>query len=159
MPCFRSRNVPPRYDPAGSLDARRFLDAQDAGGTFDRAVAELAAGRKRSHWMWFVFPQLRGLGSSPTADHYGLASLDEAADYLAHPVLGARLRRVTDTVLDTGTTDAVALLGPVDALKLRSSMTFFGRAAPDEERFTRVLGQFFDGTPDPRTLQLLGSGR
>jgi uncharacterized protein (DUF1810 family) len=138
------------------LDAQRFLDAQDEGGTFDRAVAELAAGAKRSHWMWFVFPQLRGLGTSPAADHFGLGSVDEAVAYLAHPLLGDRLRRVTDTVLGGGQGDAVTLVGPVDAMKLRSSMTLFARAAPGEDRFRRVLERFFDGVPDPRTLERLG---
>ena len=108
--------------------------------------------------MWFVFPQLRGLGTSPTAAHFALASLDEAVAYLDHPVLGERLRRATDTVLVGPTDDADDLLGPVDARKLRSSMTLFARAAPDEGRFTRVLGRFYGGVPDPRTVELLAGG-
>ncbi len=151
--------MPPRSDPRAPFDARRFLDAQDEGGTFDRAVTELAAGAKRSHWMWFVFPQLRGLGSSPTADHFGLDGVDEAATYLAHPVLGARLRQATDAVLGNGRDDAVALLGAVDAMKLRSSMTLFARATPHENRFLQVLDRFFDGVPDPLTLDRLGPDR
>ena len=109
--------------------------------------------------MWFVFPQLRGLGSSPTARHFALASLGQAVDYLEHPVLGARLRRATDTVLlGAGRRSPTQLLGPVDALKLRSSMTLFARAAPDEDRFTRVLARLYDGEPDPRTVELLEGG-
>jgi uncharacterized protein (DUF1810 family) len=150
--------VPPHSEPPDPFDAQRFLDAQDRDGTFDRALGELAAGAKRTHWMWFVFPQLRGLGSSPTATHFALASLADAVAYLDHPVLGERLRRATDTVLLGPVDDAEALLGPVDARKLRSSMTLFARAAPDEGRFTRVLGRLYDGVPDPRTTELLRGG-
>jgi uncharacterized protein (DUF1810 family) len=151
--------VPPPSDRAGAFDPQRFLDAQDEGGTFDRAVAELAAGAKRSHWMWFVFPQLRGLGTSSTADFFGLDTVDQAVAYLDHPVLGARLREATDTVLEGAQDDATALLGPVEALKLRSSMTLFAFAAPDERRFARTLGRFFEGRPDRRTLDRLGPDR
>ncbi len=150
--------MPPPSEPPGTFDARRFLDAQDVDRTFDRAVEELGAGAKRTHWMWFVFPQLRGLGSSPTARHFALASLGQAVDYLEHPVLGARLRRATDTVLLGPADDPDQLLGPVDALKLRSSMTLFARAAPDEDRFTRVLARLYDGEPDLRTVELLEGG-
>ncbi len=149
--------MPLRSEQPDAFDAQRFLDAQDDGGTFDRAVAELTAGAKRSHWMWFVFPQLRGLGSSPTATYFGLTSRAHAIAYLDPPVLGGRLRRATDVVLDGHVDDAVALLGSVDALKLRSSMTLFARAAPDEDRFARVLDRFFDGVADPRTIELLGA--
>jgi uncharacterized protein (DUF1810 family) len=148
--------VPPRSEPPDAFDARRFLDAQDGDGIFERALAELTAGAKRSHWMWFVFPQLRALGSSPRASWFGLASLDDAVAYLGHPVLGGRLSRATDTVLGSPVGDADALLGAVDARKLRSSMTLFARAAPDEHRFTGVVDRFFDGAPDPRTAELLG---
>ena len=150
--------MPPPSERSGTFDARRFLDAQDLDGTFDRAVDELEAGAKRSHWMWFVFPQLRGLGSSPTAVHFALASLGQAVAYLDHPVLGARLRRATDAVLLGPADDPDGLLGPVDALKLRSSMTLFARATPDEDRFTRVLAHLFNGEPDPRTVELLAGG-
>ena len=150
--------MPPPSEPGNPFDARRFLDAQDRDGTFDRALRELSAGAKRTHWMWFVFPQLHGLGSSPTAAHFALASLGDAVAFLDHPVLGERLRRATDTVLLGPIDDAAALLGPVDARKLRSSMTLFARAAPDEGRFTRVLGRFYDGVPDPRTTELLRGG-
>ena len=148
--------MPPHSEPPDAFDALRFLDAQDRDGIFDRALAELVAGAKRSHWMWFVFPQLRGLGSSPKASWFGLASLDDALAYLGHPVLGGRLRRATDAVLGGPVGDADALLGAVDARKLRSSMTLFAQAAPDEHRFTAVLDRFFDGAPDPRTVELLG---
>ena len=147
--------MPPPSDGTASLDPRRFLDAQDAGGTFDRAVAELAAGAKRTHWMWFVFPQLRGLGASPQADWFGLESRADAAAYLEHPVLGPRLRLASDTVLGGPEADPVVLLGAVDALKLRSSMTLFDLAAPGDV-FARVLDRCFDGAADPRTLELLG---
>ena len=135
---------------------QRFVDAQDGGGTFTRALDELAAGRKRTHWMWFVFPQLAGLGTSATARRYALDSLDEAVRYLAHPVLGPRLRRAARAVLDVSGVSAEELLGPVDAQKLRSSMTLFHRAADSEELFVLVLDRYFDGVPDAATDALLG---
>jgi uncharacterized protein (DUF1810 family) len=139
------------------FDLHRFVAAQDADGTYDQAVAELRAGRKRSHWMWFVFPQLTALGRSATARRYGIATLAEAQAYLAHPVLGPRLRECADVVagLPAG---PVAIFGDVDALKLRSSMTLFGSAGPDEPAFARVLDRHFAGEPDPATATLL-SGR
>jgi uncharacterized protein (DUF1810 family) len=139
-------------DPFG-LD--RFVDAQDAGGTFDQALAELRAGRKTSHWMWFVFPQVAGLGRSPTAQHFAISGLDEAAAYLAHPVLGPRLVESAQALLDQPARDPVAVLGPIDAQKLRSSMTLFARAAPDEEVFGRVLDDFFAGDLDEATISRL----
>jgi uncharacterized protein (DUF1810 family) len=139
-------------DPFG-LD--RFVDAQDAGGTFDQALAELRAGRKTSHWMWFVFPQVAGLGRSPTAQHFAISGLDEAAAYLAHPVLGPRLVESAQALLDQPARDPVAVLGPIDAQKLRSSMTLFARAAPDEEVFDRVLDEFFAGDLDEATISRL----
>lgn len=135
----------------------RFIEAQEQAGTYDRAVAELRAGRKTSHWMWFVFPQLRGLGRSPMADEYGIGSLDEARAYLAHPVLGARLRECAQLLVGLRGTDAAAIFGAVDAIKLRSSMTLFHRAEPDEPLFSAVLGRYFAGEPDPLTERLLGS--
>ncbi len=137
-------------------DLARFTVAQDADGTFERAVGELRAGRKTSHWMWFVFPQLRGLGRSPTAQHFGLAGLEEARAYLAHPVLGPRLTTCAAALLDLGNSDAERVLGPVDALKLRSSMTLFARADPDEPVFEAVLARFFAAESDPATDALLG---
>ena len=139
------------------MDLQRFVDAQDDHGTYDRALSELRAGRKTSHWMWFVLPQVSGLGQSPTAKHFELAGLDEARAYLDHEVLGPRLLECCRVLLalDGGTT-AEEVLGSVDAMKLRSSMTLFARADPDERLFPDVLDRFFDGTADERTLALLG---
>ena len=134
---------------------QRFVDAQDEGGTYATALAELRAGRKRSHWMWFVLPQLAGLGRSPTAQRYALADLGEARAYLAHPVLGPRLLECVEALLALRSSDPVAVLGDVDALKLRSSATLFARAAPDEPRFGEVLDRYFDGQPDGATDDLL----
>lgn len=131
---------------------RRFHDAQ--AGTFTDALAELKAGRKRSHWMWFIFPQLRGLGRSPTALHYGIAGPDEARAYVADPVLRERLLDCFRALLAHEGMTAEAILGPVDALKLRSSATLF-RAAGDPEiadAAQRVLDRFFDGQPCEVTL-------
>ena len=136
-------------------DLDRFVTAQDAHGTYDRAVAELRAGRKTRHWMWFVFPQIAGLGRSETARHFAIASLGEARDYVAHPVLGARLRECAELLLAHADQSAEAILGPTDAQKLRSSMTLFEHAAPDEPVFGRVLDAFAGGRRDDRTLDLL----
>ncbi len=135
-------------------DLQRFVDAQDDLRTYDTALAELRAGRKRSHWMWFVLPQLAGLGMSSTAQHFGIHGLAEARAYLAHPVLGPRLRDCARALADLDTADPVAVLGPIDALKLRSSMTLFARAEPGEPVFRQVLEQYYDGE-DPATLALL----
>lgn len=133
----------------------RFVAAQDAGGTYDQALAELWSGRKRSHWMWFVFPQLAGLGRSSTAREFAVSGLPEARAYLAHQVLGRRLLRCTQALLDLDGSDPVAVLGPVDAVKLRSSMTLFARAAPQEAAFRAVLERYFGGAEDDATLALL----
>jgi uncharacterized protein (DUF1810 family) len=138
-----------------SYDLERFVAAQDAGGTYDAALAELRRGRKRTHWMWFVLPQVAGLGRSPTARAYALSGLDEARAYLEHPALGPRLRACAEALLALGTTDPEAVLGPVDAVKLRSSMTLFARAAPGEPVFHEVLVRFFGGQEDPATLERL----
>jgi uncharacterized protein (DUF1810 family) len=131
---------------------RRFIDAQDAGGTYEAALAELRAGRKVSHWMWFVFPQLAGLGRSAMAQRFGIASLEEARAYLGHPVLGPRLVQAAQALADLGGQPAAAdVLGDVDALKLRSSMTLFAQADPDEAVFGQVLDRYFGGEPDPAT--------
>lgn len=132
-------------------DLQRFVEAQDEDGTYARALAELRAGAKRRHWMWFVLPQIAGLGSSPTARHYAIRSLDEARAYLAHPVLGPRLRETAAVVRDAPAADAAALLGPIDAQKLRSSMTLFARAAPGEPVFQDVLDRWFGGVADAAT--------
>lgn len=133
------------------FDLARFVAAQDEGRTYDRALAELTAGRKTTHWMWFVLPQLAGLGSSPMAQRYAIRSLDEARAYLGHPVLGPRLLATAQAVAAGPAPDAVSLLGSVDAQKLRSSMTLFARAAPEEPVFTAVLDRYFGGATDPAT--------
>jgi uncharacterized protein (DUF1810 family) len=134
-------------------DLDRFVEAQ--AGVYDDALAELRAGRKRTHWMWFVFPQIAGLGSSPAARWNAIASLAEARAYLAHPVLGPRLRAAAGAVLAVPDRSAAEILGHPDDLKLRSSMTLFARAADDPALFEAVLDRFYDG-PDRRTLDLLG---
>jgi uncharacterized protein (DUF1810 family) len=134
-------------------DLSRFVDAQD-GGTYDQALRELRAGRKQGHWIWFVFPQIAGLGRSPTSQHYALSGLDEARAYLAHPVLGPRLVEAAQTLLDLPGDDAVAVLGPIDAVKLRSSMTLFA-VAGDDPVFRRVLDTYFGGRLDEATRSRL----
>jgi uncharacterized protein (DUF1810 family) len=136
-------------------DLERFVAAQDDSGTFGQAMSELRAGRKRSHWMWFVFPQLAGLGHSEMSQTYAIASLDEAREYLADPVLGWRLRESAAALLEHPGRSAEEILGGVDALKLRSSMTLFAAADPEEPVFARVLEAFYGGEPDPATLRLL----
>jgi uncharacterized protein (DUF1810 family) len=136
-------------------DLERFVSAQDSGGTYERALAELRRGRKTSHWMWFVFPQVAGLGSSSTARLFALSGVSEAAAYLAHPVLGPRLRECATALTELPGGDPVAVLGSVDAMKLRSSMTLFSRAAPDEDLFRALLWKYFDGEPDQATLDRL----
>jgi uncharacterized protein (DUF1810 family) len=130
---------------------QRFVDAQDRGGTYDTALAELRAGRKRSHWMWFVFPQIAGLGRSPMAQEYAIGSLDEARAYLDHPVLGARLRESARVLAEHVGLSAFDIFGGIDATKLRSSMTLFALAAPGEPEFAAVLDRYFDGERDPAT--------
>jgi uncharacterized protein (DUF1810 family) len=133
----------------------RFVQAQDSNGTFQRAVAELRAGRKVSHWMWFVFPQIEGLGFSATSQRYAISSLAEARAYLNHPVLGTRLIECATILAATGGKSAAEILGPVDAMKLRSSMTLFAAAAPGQPAFSAVLATYFGGTPDEATLARL----
>ncbi len=140
--------------PADRPELDRFLDAQ--AGVYDQALAELRAGRKRSHWMWFVFPQIAGLGRSATAQRYAITDLIEARAYLADPVLGARLRESAQALLDAPSDDAEAILGGIDALKLRSSMTLFAHADPEEPVFGRVLARFYDSRPDEATERILG---
>jgi uncharacterized protein (DUF1810 family) len=131
----------------------RFVTAQDRGGTYDRARSELRAGAKRSHWMWFVFPQIAGLGSSPMAQEYAIGSLAEARAYLEHPVLGSRLHECAEAICAIAGSSAEQILGGIDAVKLRSSMTLFARAAPEDDAFRRVLDRFFDGREDDATVQ------
>ena len=137
-----------------SFSLARFVDAQE--GVYGQALSELRAGAKRTHWMWFVFPQLRGLGSSAMARRYALGSLEDARAYLAHDVLGQRLREATDAALGCGEGDARRLFGTPDDLKFRSSMTLFHRADPQEAVFRHALTRFYDGE-DARTLALLGA--
>jgi uncharacterized protein (DUF1810 family) len=136
-------------------DLARFVDAQDAGGTYDAALRELRAGRKSSHWMWFVFPQVEGLGRSATARHFGVRGLTEARAYVAHPVLGPRLVEAARALVEQPSDDPVAVLGSIDAMKLRSSMTLFAAADPDQPVYGQVLARFFGGEPDEATLARL----
>ena len=132
---------------------QRFVDAQ--APVFDDVCDELAAGRKTTHWIWFIFPQLRELGRSATARFYGITSRDEALAYWQHPVLGPRLKQCAELVLNVGGRTAHDILGTPDDLKLRSCMTLFAAVAGDEPVFTRVLERFYGGRPDERTLALL----
>jgi uncharacterized protein (DUF1810 family) len=145
------------HGPPDPYDLERFVAAQDGAGTYDRAVAELRRGRKVSHWMWFVFPQIAGLGYSPTSRWYAISSLDEARAYLRHPVLGPRLADCARILTGREDGDAAAIFGALDAQKLRSSMTLFLRADPAEPLFGQVLAQYFDGEPDPATDRLLAA--
>jgi uncharacterized protein (DUF1810 family) len=133
----------------------RFVAAQDDRGTYQRAVAELRAGAKRGHWIWFVFPQVAGLGFSAMSQRYAIGSLAEARAYLAHPVLGSRLVECARILAATEGRSAAAILGDVDAMKLRSSMTLFMTASPDEPVFRAVLEDYFGGEPDDDTLERL----
>jgi uncharacterized protein (DUF1810 family) len=137
------------------FDLHRFVEAQ--APVFDAALAELRGGRKRSHWMWFVFPQLRGLGSSSTAAFYGIGSLAEAQAYLAHPLLGPRLDQCTDAVMAVAGKSLHDIFGAPDDVKFRSSMTLFARAAGDDDSvFSRAIDRYYGGRRDERTLALLG---
>jgi uncharacterized protein (DUF1810 family) len=134
-------------------DLRRFVDAQ--APVIDRAMAELKAGRKQSHWMWFVFPQIAGLGGSPMAVRYAISSLPEAEAYARHPVLGPRLRACTELVLAIEGRSANDIFGFPDDLKFRSSITLFARADPRAKVFARALDKYFAGEGDPETLKRL----
>jgi uncharacterized protein (DUF1810 family) len=135
------------------FDLERFVDAQR--GVYATALAELRAGRKHSHWMWFIFPQIAGLGRSEMARRYAIASSDEAAAYLAHPVLGARLRESAAAVLAHDDLDVDTIFGDPDNMKFHSSMTLFADVAPDEALFHDALDRFFGGEPDGATLTRL----
>ena len=132
----------------------RFVKAQQ--DDYARALHEIQTGRKRSHWMWYIFPQLCGLGFSSTAQYYGIGDLAEARAYMAHPVLGPRLLEISRALLDLDTSDPGAVMGYPDDLKLRSCMTLFELAAPEQPVFARVLEKYYDGRRDARTLELLG---
>jgi uncharacterized protein (DUF1810 family) len=144
---------PPLHNDTMTFDLDRFVVEQQA--VYESALDELRRGRKTGHWIWFVFPQLAGLGRSETSQRFAIASLDEARAYLAHPVLGARLRECAGIVLATRASTADSIVGPLDALKLRSCMTLFHRAAPEEPLFAQVLDRYYGGTPDARTDELL----
>jgi uncharacterized protein (DUF1810 family) len=132
-------------------DLERFVAAQQAGGTYERAAAELRAGRKESHWMWFIFPQIAGLGFSQASRTYALSGLEEARAYLAHPVLGPRLVECATIVAGLRGRTAEQIFGELDAQKLCSSVTLFRHADPDQPVFRQVLEQYFGGTPDAAT--------
>ena len=138
---------------ADRFGLQRFVDAQEP--CYGAVRTELRDGAKRSHWIWFVFPQLRGLGRSPTAQHYGIASLDEARAYLTHEVLGPRLRECARLVAAIEGPSARQIFGSPDDLKVRSSMTLFAQATDDDADFKAVLDKFYDGAQDPVTLDLL----
>ena len=148
--------------PVGmAFDLTRFLTAHDEGSAYASALAELRSGRKRGHWMWFVFPQVAGLGHSPTSRFYAIPGLDEARDYLDHRVLGPRLLECANALRNLPGDDPSLVLGDIDAQKLRSSMTLFEHAADrDEERavFRAVLKQYFNGDEDPETVSRLEVG-
>ena len=134
----------------GSFNLQRFLDAQ--APIYDQVRRELMVGRKQSHWMWFIFPQIAGLGQSPMSIRFAISSLDEAKAYLAHPVLGARLRECARLALSVEGKTAREIFGSIDERKFRSSMTLFARAAPDDEVFQRCIDKYFAGSPDPATI-------
>ncbi|GLO47224.1 DUF1810 domain-containing protein [Pseudomonas putida] len=136
-----------------NFDLERFVEAQNR--VYDQVMQELQAGRKRSHWMWYVFPQLDGLGHSAMAERYALAGIDEARAYLDHPLLGPRLEACVTALLQHGDKSAREILGSPDHLKLRSCLTLFARAAPDNPLFQFALVQFYDGEPDALTLAML----
>jgi uncharacterized protein (DUF1810 family) len=135
---------------ADPFDLERFVDAQ--APVYDAVRRELKAGRKQSHWMWFIFPQIAGLGQSPISIRFAIGSLNEAKAYLAHPVLGPRLKECARLTLDAEGKTARDIFGPIDEMKFRSSMTLFARAAPDEDVFRRCIDKYFAGGADPATL-------
>ena len=137
-----------------AADLSRFLKAQEQD--YEQALREIRSGRKRSHWMWYIFPQIQGLGFSPTAQYYAIRDLQEARDYLAHPVLGARLKEISSALLDLNGLSASEIFGYTDDLKLRSSMTLFRMADLNEPVFLEVLEKYYDGKPDARTVELAG---
>jgi uncharacterized protein (DUF1810 family) len=142
---------------ADPFDLRRFVDAQDR--VYDTVLAELRNGTKRSHWIWFVFPQLRGLGHSATAQHYGISSLGEARAYLAHPLLGPRLRECSRLLAAIDGRSVEQIFGWPDNLKVRSSMTLFAHATDDNAEFRAVLNKFYNGEDDTATVELLNTAR
>jgi uncharacterized protein (DUF1810 family) len=138
---------------ADRFNLERFVDAQ--APVYEQVRREMVAGRKQSHWMWFIFPQIAGLGQSPMSTRFAIASLDQAKAYLEHPVLGPRLRECTTLALNIEGRTSRDIFGSIDEMKFRSSMTLFARAGPDEEVFERCLDKYFAGSPDPITLARL----
>jgi uncharacterized protein (DUF1810 family) len=134
-------------------DLNRFLNAQQRD--YETALTEIKAGRKRSHWMWYIFPQIEGLGYSDMAKRYAINDLAEATDYLAHPVLGRRLKEISTALLNLPSHQATEVMGSPDDLKLRSSMTLFALVEGNDSVFNKVLKKFFDGHKDPATMQLV----
>lgn len=141
--------------PGGSdsHDLRRFVAAQE--DVHEEALTEIRAGRKRSHWMWYVFPQFKGLGSSPTSIHYAIGSVAEARAYLAHPILGPRLIECAEAVLEIEHRSALEIFGSPDDMKLRSSATLFAAVSPDDSVFHQIIDKYFDGKQDARTMELM----
>lgn len=135
-----------------NYDLNRFLEAQN--GVYPIALKELQEGRKRSHWMWYIFPQLKNLGNSYNAKYYGISGIEEAVAYLQHPILGQRLREVTSIILNLSGNDAEAIFGCIDAMKLRSSMTLFDVVSPNDI-FAQIIDKYFNGQSDNRTISTI----
>ena len=140
------------YYDGSSLE--KFVKAQDSA--YSTALREIRHGRKRSHWIWYIFPQMQGLGMSSTANYYGIRDLEEAKDYMEHPVLGPRLIEISEALLALDSSDPGAVMGFPDDLKLCSCMTLFELAAPEEKVFSKVLEKFYHGRRDQNTLRILG---
>lgn len=138
-----------------SYHLERFVDAQDLDREYDRAVSELLAGQKMGHWMWFIFPQIAGLGHSSISRKFAISSLTEAQVYLQHPILGPRLFKCAQIVMGIEGKSAADIFGTIDAMKLRSSMTLFMSAAPDDSIFRAVLDKYFNGSADENTISRL----
>lgn len=136
-------------------DLSRFVNAQTT--TYDQALEEIRSGKKRSHWIWYIFPQLKGLGMSQTSEFYGIEDLEEAKAYLSDPVLGQRLKEITTALAELPEYDPEKVLGYPDNLKVRSCMTLFHAADPDEKLFQLILDKYFDGQKDPKTIEMLNS--
>lgn len=149
---MRSESNPDRAD---DFNLERFVEAQSL--VYQQVTSELRAARKTSHWMWFVFPQIGGLGRSLMAMEYGISGLEEARAYLAHAVLGARLKECTDIVLRVENRSAALIFGSPDDMKFRSCMTLFAEVSPDNDIFTRALQKYFDGVPDRMTIERIRS--
>jgi len=136
-------------------DLSRFVNAQTT--TYDQALQEIRSGKKMSHWIWYIFPQLKGLGMSQTSEFYGIEGLEEAKTYLSDPVLGQRLKEITTALAELPEYDPEKVLGYPDNLKVRSCMTLFHAADPDEKLFQLILDKYFDGQKDPKTMEMLNS--